>query len=211
MRKSLCKTPLKKKGDGVIYHLEETKYWGPSHSTMVAVDLINKYKRRALDLGCGSLRDSKYLYSCGFIVDAIDNEPLVRKYDNFFRKQPKGKFNLIISDYNKHDLGRNKYILIHAQNTLSYNSKNLVKKLINKVYDALQNEGYFSGNLFGIRDSLSKLKRPDMSSYNLKEINKLLNKFEIKKIWETEEDIKTENGKEKHWHTINFVARKIIK
>lgn len=133
-------------------HLEETRYWGPSNATVIGVNHLNHYNKRALDLGCGSLRHSKYLFNCGFVVDAIDKDEEVVKYADFFDSRPKGLFNLIISDYNTLDLGTEKYDIVVAQNTLSFNSKTLLDNLFSKISKSLKRNGVFVGNLYGVND-----------------------------------------------------------
>ncbi|KKQ43435.1 MAG: hypothetical protein US60_C0002G0043 [Microgenomates group bacterium GW2011_GWC1_37_8] len=201
----------KRKTSNVKQYLEKTKYYPVSPATSYAVMYLNNYKRRALDLGCGALRDSKYFFNCGFTVDAIDKQPQVKKYTEFFKYRPKGLFNIIVADYNKYNFGKNKYILINAQNTLSFNREVDVSKIIEKIYNALKKGGYFSGNLFGPKDTWVKERDEKMSFYTLKKVKKLISKFKIRKIWEYDEDGETANGEKKHWHIINFVAQKSSK
>jgi len=186
-------------------YLETTKYWGPSNNTILSVHLFNKYDKKALDLGCGSLRNSKFLFNSGFIVDAIDKDPGVKKYTEFFKTRPKGVFNLKIADYIKFDLGREKYDIVVAQNSLSFNRKDEVGKVINGIYKTLKSDGIFAGNLYGLKDF--RFGRNKMSFYTKDEVKSLLSKF--KEVWLIEDEGgEKESGKKFHWHAYEFVVQK---
>ena len=189
-------------------YLDETRYHPVSNSLYLSVASLNEYKRRALDLGCGALRDSKFLFNCGFVVDAIDKDPLIQEYTDFFKDCPKGSFNLIAEDYNTYDLGNEKYLIINAQNTISFNTKSQVNKLVEKVYNALLPGGCFSGNLFGQDDSWVEVEDKNMSFYSRKEAMKLLKKFKIKEVWETDEDGFAAAGIKRHFNIIYFYSQK---
>ena len=186
-------------------HLEATRFWGPSNNTILSIHYLSKFKRRALDLGCGSLRNSKFLFNSGLIVDAIDKDPKVKKFREFFKGRPKGLFNLKIADYLKSNLGEEKYDIVVAQNCLSFNNKNDVKKIIIKIYKALKMNGYFAGNIYGIKDF--RVGKSNTSFYTKNEAASLLRKFKL--IWLTEDKGDgEESGKKFHWDTYEFLAQK---
>lgn len=204
---------MKSRKEEVDSHLEETKYWGPSNNTVFAIHEVNDYKRRALDLGCGSFRNSKFLLNCGFIIDAIDNDPRVKGYadniikSNIFCLRGKGKkiFNLKIANYLNSDFGKEKYEVVIAENSLSFNRKRDVKRVISKIYVSLRSGGCFGGNLFGLNDY--RYSKNNMSFYTKKEAELLLNKFKVKWFDEQEGDGKL-GGKDFHWHAFEFVVQK---
>ncbi|GEM_PF-3491946 len=133
-------------------HLEESRYWGPSNTAVIGVQHLNNYSKRALDLGCGSLRHSKYLFNCGYIVDAIDKDSEVVKYSNFFDHRPKELFSLTIGDYNNLDLGEDKYDIVVSENTLSFNRKVDLDSLLPRIIKSIKRNGVFAGNLYGEGD-----------------------------------------------------------
>lgn len=190
-------------------YLEKTKYYGVSNSTFVSVMLMNKYKKRALDLGCGALRDSKFLSNCGYIVDAVDKRPEVKEFAEFTKQRPKKTFNLLIKDYTKMRLGKEKYQFVNAQNTLSFNTKKEIEKLFVKILKCLKKNGYFAGNFFGPKDTWKDAKEKNMRFYTKKEVKQLLKPFKIVKIWVYEGDGTTALGDKKHWHIINFIVKKV--
>jgi SAM-dependent methyltransferase len=190
----------KKKQQG---HLEETKYWGPSNNTVLSVHHLNKFEKRALDLGCGSLRNSKYLFNCGLIVDAMDKNSSVKKYAKFFENRPKGLFNLKIVDYTRSTFGKSKYDIVVAQNSLSFNEKKIVENVIVKIRKALRDKGMFAGNLYGLKDF--RVGSRKMSFYSKREVKSLLETIgEIHMLVEDEGETK----KGKHWHAYEFVVEK---
>lgn len=194
-------------------HLEATKYWGPSMNTFLSIQMMNDYGRRALDLGCGSFRNSKFLSNCGFIVDAIDKDPRVKNYTDFFDNRVKylGQknrkiFTLKIADYIKCNIGEEKYDIVVAENSLSFNDKDAVETMINKIYVSLKKGGYFAGNLYGLQDFRSS-EGKKMSFYTKSEVESLLYKFKVKELADREGDSE-ENGVKFHWHAFEFIVQK---
>lgn len=184
-------------------HLEETKNWGSSNNVFIANMLLNKYKNRALDLGCGSLRNSKFLFNCGYIVDAIDRDEDVKRYTKFFDQRPKELFNLLIEDYTDYDFESNKYKIVVAQNTLSFNSEQKVLKVVKAIREALMKGGYFAGNLYGFKDY--HMGSGEMSFYSKEKVEKLL--AVVGSIHSLLEDEGVTKIGEK-WHTHEFVVEK---
>lgn len=186
-------------------YLEETKYWGPSNNAVVAVQIQNKYTKKALDLGCGSLRNSKYLFNSGFMVDAIDKDEKVREYTSFFKDRPKDAFKLIVDDYVKCNLGDEVYDIVIAQNTLSFNEKDEVEQVVSKIKRCLKVKGTFAGNFYSLEDY--RVNSGGMSFYSEHEAKKLLSKVG-KLLFFSKEEGQDENGNSK-WTTYEFVVQKV--
>lgn len=72
---------------------------------------------------------------------------------------------------------------------------------------ALQVDGYFVGNFFGVKDSWVNIKEK-MVFLEKEEVLKLFEQFEIIKFEEVEKDGRTGLGKMKHWHIYEVIAKK---
>ena len=75
-----------------------------------------------------------------------------------------------------------------------------------RIESSLRSGGRFSGHLFGERDGWSD--RRDMTFHTRAEVESLLERFEVERLDELEEDGKTAVGTPKHWHLFDVVARK---
>ncbi|MFH1971375.1 MAG: methyltransferase domain-containing protein [Patescibacteria group bacterium] len=203
---------MKAKHEKVDSHLEETKFWGPSNNTFFAIHSVNDYKRRALDLGCGSFRNSKFLFNSGFIVDAIDKDSRVKDFTelfkqrrSFYKLKSKEFFNLKIADYLCCDLGKGKYDIVVSENSLSFNKRKDVQKMMHKIYIAMKKGGYFAGNFFGLKDF--RFGKKNMSFYKKDEVLSLIKKFEI--VWfEEQEGDDKQGSSDFHWHAFEFLVKK---
>ena len=76
-----------------------------------------------------------------------------------------------------------------------------------EICSNIKNNGYFVGNFFGINDEWNT-KNDKRTFLSKEEVMKLFNNFEILEIKEIEKDKPTAEGKMKHWHTIEIIARK---
>lgn len=72
---------------------------------------------------------------------------------------------------------------------------------------ALQVDGYFVGNFFGVKDSWANIKEK-MVFLEKEEVLKLFEQFEIIQFEEVEKDGRTGLGKMKHWHIYEVIAKK---
>lgn len=72
---------------------------------------------------------------------------------------------------------------------------------------ALQVDGYFVGNFFGVKDSWVNIKEK-MVFLEKEEVLKLFEQFEIIQFEEVEKDGRTGLGKMKHWHIYEVIAKK---
>lgn len=73
----------------------------------------------------------------------------------------------------------------------------------------INNNGFFVENFFGINDEWNT--KDDKRTFLSKEdVIKLFSDFEILEIQEIEKNKPTAEGKMKHWHTIEIIAKKIV-
>jgi len=169
-------------------------------------------RARALDLGAGSLKDSKFLLSMGFTqVTAIDNDPAVKNYSD---KIPASQLKVQIKPLENLRLPANHFDLINASYSLPFTKPPHLPPLVKQIINSLVPKGIFCGQFFGPNDtwnqksSTSGTLQPPMSFTDHATILKLLAPLEIIQIQEVEQDSKTIDGQPKHWHLFHVIARK---
>jgi tellurite methyltransferase len=134
---------------------------------------------RALDIGCGTGNESKYLLQTGWKVDAIDALESVQQY--FTDSIPSPNFNLIISDITNPETWESlstNYDLIIAINILPLlNDINKIKTIINNIYQKLQPHGLFIVSFFGTNHGYNGTR--DIAFTTMQEAQSLLSQFSI--------------------------------
>ena len=73
---------------------------------------------------------------------------------------------------------------------------------------ALQADGYFVGNFFGVKDSWANIKEKMVFLEKEQVLELFKNSFNIIEFNEVEKDGKTGLGKMKHWHIYEVIAKK---
>ena len=111
-----------------------------------AVSLV-AHKERALDLGYGAGRDTRYLLQQGFYVTAVDNEP--RAIEQLV-DLPRQNLRLVQSSFQ--DFSFETYDLVNAHFALPFNSNDSFVEVFRRVMASIRPSGIFVGQLFGIHD-----------------------------------------------------------
>lgn len=163
------------------------------------------HSRRALDLGAGAMNDARYLLGLGFDVTATDGEPGFLEHA---REIQSNKLHAKVERFENAEIAPDTYDLISSQFALPFATKDVIRSLVPKIYEGLCHEGIFTGNVFGMNDEWNIKGRNHISFYAREEIEKLLKDFEILYLREKEYEGRTAAGNEKHWHTIDFIAKK---
>ncbi|MFH1366978.1 MAG: class I SAM-dependent methyltransferase [Patescibacteria group bacterium] len=94
--------------------------------------------KSALDIGCGDGRYLKYLQTLGFATDGIDSSLSAVKMT---KKLLKDKSRIIKADMFKYKIPPGKYDFIFSFNTLQHGKKAQIRKLVNRIFRALRNNG----------------------------------------------------------------------
>lgn len=124
---------------------------------------------KALDLACGSGRNTLYLADKDFHVDAVDIASIAL---DALQKEAKNrilhsKINTILIDLDKYEVQKNKYDLILMTNFLD-------RKLLKRSQDALKKGGIFFIETYMINDENEKTKS---------DISNLLQSQELKNLF----------------------------
>lgn len=161
-------------------------------------------KNKAIDIGGGAtLKDTKYLLSQGFETTLIDKEKAV---EFAVRNFGSDKLHFFLVDFVDFDFPKNEYDLAAAIYSLPFARPDQFLSLFKKVKESLVKNGIFCGQLFGDRDSWHGNR--NLTFTRRSEALSLLDDMEIIIFDEKEFEGKTADGKQKHWHVFDVVARK---
>jgi tellurite methyltransferase len=182
---------------------ENAKEYPPSPLLVRALSFV-EHKEKAIELGGGALNDARFLLTHGFDVTDLDKEKLKPEFTKGL--DPK-KFHLIVSSFADFNFPTDEYDLASAMFSLPFNPPDTFDRVFESVKKSLHVGGIFCGNLFGERDGWRK--ESTMTSHTETEAKKLLADMETVAFGPREWDGKLADGTPKHWHTYNFIARKI--
>lgn len=183
-------------------YFQLTKYKSPSKLLIKALKYVVR-KNKAIDIGGGALRDTRYLLSLGFDVTVVDKEELMAFEAQKIKSH---KIHPFVAFFANFDFRINEFNVANAQFALPFNSPDSFNNIFTAIKNSLVKGGVFCGQLFGIKDQWST--RPEMTFQTKKQAEKLLSDMEIIYFTEEESDDVTVNGMPKHWHIFHFIARK---
>jgi tellurite methyltransferase len=165
------------------------------------------HDRFAVDLGCGTGRDTAELLRRGWRVLAIDAEAeaierLERRDD--LGDRPDERLATQVARFEKATWPPAD--LVNSSFALPFCAPRHFPAVWNRIVTSLRPGGRFSGQLFGDRDGWAT--ESDMSFQTRGEAEELLRGFQLERFDEVEEDGTTAVGDPKHWHVFHVVARK---
>ena len=164
-------------------------------------------KKNALDLGAGTLRDTRYLLDQGFEkVIAMDGEYMVKDIEKELGDK---RLETIVSSFEDFEYEKEKYDLINAQYSLPFMQKEYFNEVIEKIKDALKINGVFVGTFFGDKDSWNNENSKTQNFHTKEGIEKMFEDFQILELLENEEDKPAVNEEMKHWHTLHITPKKV--
>ncbi len=157
---------------------------------------------RALDLGAGAGRDTRYLLEQGFQVTAVDAEP---GSVALLAALPQDHLRVVQSSFE--DFAFATYDLINAQFTLPFMPKDRFITVFARLKAALVPGGVFAGQFFGVHDQWNTPDRV-MTFLTRSEAEDLLSDLEIIELTEEDADGHLADGSSKHWHAFHILARR---
>lgn len=168
----------------------------------------------ALDLGAGSMNDTKYFLGCGFRqVTALDACDDAEKYAaEVARQKWKGSFQFEKSFFADFEYGFERFDLVHANYSLPFHGRTGFTELIKAILDSLKVGGIFSTVFFGPNDGFRQSK-PGLAYLTEGEVSALLQGLEVLLFKSSEFDGHACAGSErkpKHWHTHRVIARRTL-
>lgn len=183
-------------------YYKNTRGDSPSPLLVKALSHVEK-KNKAIDIGGGALKDTRYLLDQGFEVTVIDQEPQMQ---DLARTIGSDRLHPFVTSFADFDFPRNEYDLASAMYALPFNSPETFDTVVQKVKQSLVKGGIFCGQLFGNRDEWSD--NQDMTFHTKEQVERLFLDMETVSIEESEKDGKTADENPKHWHSFNFIMRK---
>ena len=171
----------------------------------------------AVDLGCGSGRDTVELLERGWRVLAIDSEPagidrLVQRLGNGDHAR---RLETLAARFE--DASWPTTDLVSSSYALPFCPPDHFEAVWARIVTSLRVGGRFCGQLFGDRDEWASGSRaserdwaspPGMSFHSREDVLSLLDGLEVEHFHEVDEDGTTAVGDAKHWHLFHVVARK---
>jgi SAM-dependent methyltransferase len=171
----------------------------------------------AVDLGCGSGRDTAELLRRGWRVLAIDSdaegiERLLRRSD--LDGDSASRLETQVASFA--DAAWPDADLVSSSFALPFCPPGEFAALWQRILTSLRSGGRFSGQLFGDRDEWAfgrSSSRPwasptAMTFHSRDEVDELLRGLDVEHLEEVDADGTTAVGDRKHWHVFHLVARK---
>ena len=171
------------------------------------VHFISNYNLtgNAIDLGCGSGSDTIFLIRNNWNVLAIDSSNVEERIRSKLSDKEQGKLRFEVQRFEK--LKLQKCNLVISNNSLPFCDKKYFYQMWAEICLNIENNGYFVGNFFGVNDEWNT-KNDKRTFLSKEEVIKLFSGFEILELQEIEKDRPTAEGKMKHWHTFEIIAKK---
>lgn len=164
-------------------------------------------ERFAVDLGCGSGRDTLELLRRGWSVLAIDGTAeAIERLGARLGLDASERQRLETRVARFEDAEWPAADLVNSSFALPFCPPEAFPALWRRIEGSLRAGGRFSGHLFGDRDGWSG--EDELTFQTRGEVESLLAGFEVERLEEVEEDGSTATGKPKHWHLFHVVARR---
>lgn len=177
----------------------------PPWPLMVRAAALAPAKGRALDLGAGAGRDTRYLLEQGFDVTAVDAEP---RSAELLSALPQTHLRVVQSAFEDFDFAEYApFDLISAQFALPFIPPDRFADVFARLKGALVPGGIFAGQFFGVHDEWNTPDRA-MTFVTHAEAESLLSDMETIELIEEDADGKTADGSTKHWHVFHILARR---
>ncbi len=178
----------------------------PHHiRTQLAADLNKSGLSKAVDCGCGTGSDIRYLSQLGYQVNGFDiNEDSVA----LCRKRFSGDDSVHIAHSSFEEFDFSQCGIVIAHSSLYFSDPFRFPITWQKISQSLPSGGVFSGDFLGIDDSWVEDDKHQTNPISRLQIEDFFSDFQIVQFDERNELGKTALGREKHWHTYSVVAVK---
>jgi len=157
---------------------------------------------RALDLGAGAGRDTRYLLEQGFRVTAVDADP---RAVALLSALPQARLSVVQSSFE--DFAFAIYDLISAQFALPFIPRGRFADVFARLKAALAPGGVFAGQFFGVHDQWNTPDRT-MTFLTRAEAEALVSDLETIELTEEDADGHLADGSPKHWHIFHSLVRR---
>ena len=168
------------------------------------IEFLDNYKiDYAIDLGCGSGNETVYMIKNGIKVLAIDRQLNQDFILNRLSDNEKKMISFKESSFEDVELPRTN--LLTAFFSIPFCNPNNFDELWNKIYNSIEDDGYFVGQLFGDRDAWNVVD--SINTFPIDKVKDYLKKYRIIKLEEVEYVRESDNKK---WHFYDIIAQKKV-
>lgn len=168
------------------------------------IEFLDNYKiENAIDLGCGSGNETFYMIKNGIKVLAIDRQLNQDFILNRLSDNEKKMISFKESSFEDVELSKTK--LLTAFFSIPFCNPNNFDELWTKIYNSIEDNGYFVGQLFGDRDALNVVE--SINTFSIDKVKEYLKNYNIIKLEENEYVRESDNKK---WHFYDIIAQKKV-
>lgn len=181
----------------------QNKTYGDDACKLI-IDFLDKYKvDSAIDLGCGSGNETVYMVKNGIKVLAIDRQLNQDFILNRLSDSEKQLISFKESSFEDVELPKTK--LLTAFFSIPFCNPNNFDELWTKIYNSIEDNGYFVGQLFGDRDTWNVVE--SINTFSIDKVKEYLKNYNIIKLEEIEYVRESDNKK---WHFYDIIAQKKV-
>ena len=179
----------------------QNKTYGDDACKLI-IDFLDKYKvDSAIDLGCGIGNETVYMVKNGIKVLAIDRQLNQDFILNRLSDSEKQLISFKESSFEDVELPKTK--LLTAFFSIPFCNPNNFDELWTKIYNSIEDNGYFVGQLFGDRDAWNVVE--SINTFSIDKEKEYLKNYNIIKLEEIEYVRESDNKK---WHFYDIRAQK---
>ncbi len=179
----------------------QNKTYGDDACKLI-IDFLDKYKvDSAIDLGCGSGNETVYMVKNSIKVLAIDRQLNQDFILNRLSDSEKQLISFKESSFEDVELPKTK--LLTAFFSIPFCNPNNFDELWTKIYNSIEDNGYFVGQLFGDRDAWNVVE--SINTFSIDKVKEYLKNYNIIKLEEIEYVRENDNKK---WHFYDIIAQK---
>ena len=181
----------------------QNKTYGDDACKLI-IDFLDKYKvDSAIDLGCGSGNETVYMVKNGIKVLAIDRQLNQDFILNRLSDSEKQLISFKESSFEDVELPKTK--LLTAFFSIPFCNPNNFDELWTKIYNSIEDNGYFVGQVFGDRDAWNVVE--SINTFSIDKVKEYLKNYNIIKLEEIEY---VRESDDKKWHFYDILAQKKV-
>ena len=181
----------------------QCRTYGDNVSNLLVAFLKNHDISNAIDLGCGSGNETVYMIKHGIKVLAIDRQLNKNFILDRLSEEEKKLISFIEDKFEDIELPKTE--LLTAFFSIPFCNPDNFDELWNKIYNSIEYNGYFVGQLFGDRDAWNEVD--SINTFSSTKVKEYLKKYNIIKLDEVEYVRESDNKK---WHFYDIIAQKKV-